>query len=257
VAVVAALVVSGQDEDSRATAATTSPSSSTSAEPTRDAAASASAVASRSRAAASSSAAAARESAAAAAFAAASAQLRGLGQNLAWWNATYPAVPITECSVAGEWEYWEQPGPDASAWRLPSGALVCADPALPAWSGRIVVLSVFFDFAVDEAAALSAATSVLPADTSHTGTLAGHNADYSLVFDGSCVHQVYRSASFGTVIHRLDDSWTAPELISVTLYSGTQTAEGASSPYDPDSVHQVSISLGPATAANPDGTANC
>ena len=127
---------SGEDADA-ATVRTTAPAATPkeTADPVAEASASASAEASRTSA-------AARSSALAAARSAAFAELRGLGQNLPWWNATYPAVPISECHAQDMWEYWETPGPDASGWRLPSGALACADPALPAWQGRLVGIQV-------------------------------------------------------------------------------------------------------------------
>jgi hypothetical protein len=42
-----------------------------------------------------------------------------------------------------------------SAWQLPGGALACAgNPALGAWDGRVVNLTVFFDPPVDAQPAL-------------------------------------------------------------------------------------------------------
>lgn len=188
---------------------------------------------------------------------AAFASMRGLVRDLAWWNANFPAAPISECQAAGEWEYWEQPGPNASAWHLPSGDLVCADPALTAWDGHIVVLDVFFAKPVAEAKAVSIASTLLPADAYPMSNLAGHNADYSRVPGGSCMHFSFSSHTLWSTISALDSTWSNASLAEISLYTHLQTAEGADTAYRPDSIHQASISLGVMAASNPDGTANC
>jgi hypothetical protein len=73
------------------------------------------------------------------------------------------------------------------AWRLPSGAVLCADDQTfnDTRHGHMIALNLYFPARVTEEQELAAAATLLSADAQHTSNFPGVNNDVSTVPNGS------------------------------------------------------------------------
>jgi hypothetical protein len=165
--------------------------------------------------------------------------LRGFMSKPPVWDQVFGAATADQCSDAG----FDGLSP-VSAWRLKGGALACVgDPALGAWDGRVVNLTVIFDPPVDAQSALHQIAAILPTDAQQSDTVTGHNSAAAADQTGTCADTVYTSAALGTAVSTVSPSWTGDtSKATVTLYSGGN-ADGSDSVFRDDAVHQALIGL--------------
>jgi hypothetical protein len=166
--------------------------------------------------------------------------LRGLFSPESFWDQTFTAATSVDCTAQGEESMWAQ-----RVWRLPGGGLACtAGNQTPQW-GRIIIVKLYFDPHVDTKTALAAVTSILPADSQQVMSKEGVNRDDSKYRDGSCQLLAYSSDTLAAAVRQVRPKWPEdPHLVSVELYTGNQTNDGADRPYHPDSVHLADLRVG-------------
>jgi hypothetical protein len=167
------------------------------------------------------------------------APLRGFMSKPQLWDRTFGAATAQQCSADGFDGFTP-----VSAWRLPGGALACAgNPALGAWDGRVVNLTVFFDPTVDAQTALQQIAGIFPTDAQQSEIATGHNSSASPNQAGTCGNVVYTSAALGSAVRTVSPTWVGDaSKATLVLYSGGD-ADGSDSAFRNGAVHQVLIGL--------------
>lgn len=162
--------------------------------------------------------------------------MRGLLSEPAYLDAAYPAVAVGRCATVV--------GPDEAlrAYELPSKALLCVTPAShPNWRNHVINADVVFETPVDVARALAVARTVLPGDVAE-GRRRPHVNPPHAPAPGGCLGVELRTAELGRYFRTFDKP-QEPGAVAL-LYTGKQTTDGASAPFDPASVQQVSLTVG-------------
>lgn len=181
--------------------------------------------------------------------------VRGILSPVDYWRQTFAPDTSNDCVAEGENQLNSQ-----DAWRLPGAALACAqDPIAPianAWNGSIVSADVYFNPHQDAAGALAAATALLPADIQQIGAYDG--VDTTAAYpNGSCHTVVYHSDAAAAAVRQTQPTWTDPDKVSITLYTGNTTpADGSDSTYVPTDVHLAIVGIG-GENRGADGTVHC
>jgi hypothetical protein len=117
------------------------------------------------------------------------------------------------------------------------------NPALGAWDGRVVNLTVFFDPTVDAQTALQQIAGIFPTDAQQSEMATGHNSSASPNQAGKCGNVVYTSAALGSAVRTVSPTWVGDaSKTTLVLYSGGD-ADGSDSAFRNGAVHQVLIGL--------------
>lgn len=183
------------------------------------------------------------------------AALRGYFSLRTSWDQKYPSASKQDCVLEGASNI--EAGQN---WRLPDNSLVCAWAAFAndSWAGRLEGFMVFIDPPVGAQTAVRTITNLLPTDFQQAGSFNGVNREDSKFPGGSCVELIYSSNALGDAVKHVDASWGPDaDKVSVTFYSGNETQyDEADKPYDPDSIHVASATLG-GHLTSQDGQTSC
>ncbi|WP_297609946.1 hypothetical protein [Nocardia sp.] len=182
--------------------------------------------------------------------------VRGILSQIAYWQQTFTPATSNECATEGENQLNSE-----DAWRLQGAVLACAqDPIAPisnAWNGEIVDADLYFSPHQDSAAALAAAAALLPPDIQQIGAFDGANSSTSPNPSGSCYTFVYHSDAAAAAVRQSQPTWSDPDKVSITLYTGNTTAsDGSDSNYVPTDIHLAVVGIGGETRGA-DGAVHC